>query len=388
MNSSRRSLLKGASALALLLATPFPVFAIQQHRKVVDILGREVFLPKEVKRIYIADSGLFVLYASLNKDAFSERLIAMPSSFRTSDLNLYRQYTQAFPSLLSLPEFSAMSSGHFNSEKLISLKPDVIIVATGTYQAININGVLSLLTKANIPVVAFDLSLDPLKNTPLSITEMGKLLGNTQQSLAMNQFSEKYINHISSLLQKTPFLRPNVLFERAAGFTPECCLSYGNSSMGQMLYAAGGNNLGSEYITGSYGLLNQETVIYSRPDKIFLTGADWSGYNPSGDWINLGPGANLVLAKQQLAILMQRLAYKTLNAARKKEVYALWHVFYDSPFGFIGLLKMATWLHPQRFFTLDVDTVFQDYYAQFLPVKWQEGYWITLREDDKNDKDN
>lgn len=153
--------------------------------------------------------------------------------------------------------------------------------------------------------------------------------------------------------------------------------------MGQMLQNAGGQNLGSEYIKGTYGVLNQETVIYAKPDKIFLTGADWSGYNPSGDWINLGPGANLDLAKQQLEILMQRLAYKTLDAVKNKQVYALWHSFYDSPFGFIAILQMAKWLHPDRFSHLDVDTIFYDYHTQFLPVKWETGYWVTLLDQDK-----
>ncbi|HCH50655.1 MAG TPA: ABC transporter substrate-binding protein [Proteus sp.] len=387
MNIYRRSLLKGASAFSLLLASPFPVYAKQKQKTIVDILKREVTLPSNLNKIYIADSGLFLLYAAVatinTTGAFDERLIAMPSAFRTADLSLYRQYTQAFPKLLSLPEFSAMSSGHFNSEKLISLKPDVIIVAIGTYRAISVNGILDLLTKANIPVIVFDLSIDPLNNTPISTEIMGNLLGNTQRSQAMNLFRQQQLAQVEQRLHQTPFVRPNILFERAAGFTPECCLSYGNGSMGQMLQLAGGKNLASEYITSTYGLLNQETVIYSKPDKIFLTGADWSSYNPTGDWVNLGPGANLQQAKLQLETLMQRLAYKTLGAVKNQQVYAIWHSFYDSPFGFIAVLQMAKWLHPKQFSHLNVDTIFYDYYDQFLPVKWQEGYWVTLLPQEK-----
>ncbi|MEQ4921915.1 ABC transporter substrate-binding protein [Proteus hauseri] len=383
MDNYRRSLLKGASAFSLLLASPFPVYAKQKQRVIVDILKREITLSSNLNKIYIADSGLFLLYATIYTGALYERLIAMPSAFRTADLSLYRQYTQTFPQLLALPEFSAMSSGHFNSERLISLKPDVIIIAVGTYRAISVNGVLDLLTKANIPVVVLDLSIDPLNNTPISTTIMGNLLANTQRSQAMNLFRQQQLAQVSQVLQQTPFIRPTVLFERAAGFTPECCLSYGNGSMGQMLQVAGGKNLGSEYIKSTYGLLNQETVIYSKPDKIFLTGADWSGYNPTGDWINLGPGADLQHAKLQLQILMQRLAYKTLSAVKNQQVYAIWHSFYDSPFGFIAVLQMAKWLHPKRFSHLDADAIFHDYYEKFLPVEWQEGYWVTLLDKEK-----
>lgn len=184
-------------------------------------------------------------------------------------------------------------------------------MAVGTYRAISVNGVLDLLTKANIPVVVLDLSLDPLNNTPISTAIMGNMLGNIQQSQAMNQFRQKHLTYLSDKLKNNPFKRPNVLFERAAGFTPECCLSYGNG------------------------------------------------------------------------ILMQRLAYKTLDAVKKRQVYALWHTFYDSPFGFIANLQMAKWLHPDRFSHLDADAIFHEYHTQFLPVKWASGYWVTLLEQDK-----
>lgn len=116
MDNYRRSLLKGVSAFSLLLACSFPVYAKPRQRKIVDILERDVLLPNELTQVYIADSGLFLLYDSLNQDALCERLIGVPSAFRTADLSVYRQYTSAFPQLLGLPEFTAMSSGHFNSE--------------------------------------------------------------------------------------------------------------------------------------------------------------------------------------------------------------------------------------------------------------------------------
>lgn len=112
---------------------------------------------------------------------------------------------------------------------------------------------------------------------------------------------------------------------------------------------------------------------------MIVTGGQWQSYNPGGDWVGLGPGADLAVAEKQLAVLMKRPAFKTLAAVQQRECYAIWHAFYDSPFGFIAVLKFAAWLHPALFADIDADAVFRSFYQQFLPVPWQPGYWVSLR---------
>lgn len=377
MDSDKRQLIKAGMAAAALYSLPCIVMG-QQGKRVQDILTREVMCPIEAKRIYLADSGLVYLYASLCKGELSERLIGLPKNFRSADFNSYCQYMAAFPALKTLPTFSALASGQLNIEALISLRPDVIFVTTGTFAAIRVNGALVHLTRAAIPVVVLDMSLDPMNNTPRSIVIMATVLNELAQAEAINGFIASQLTRVSTVLAKNKPVAPAVLFERAAGFTEECCLSYGKGNFAQLLTLAGGKNLGEHYISGTYGVLNQETVIFSEPEQVIVTGTNWVAYNPQGKWVNLGPGVDLLVAKQQLLELMQRPAYKTLTAVKARQVHAIWHTFYDSPFGFVALLKMATWLHPSLFPTLDAEHVFAEYYDRFLTLPWQSGYWVSL----------
>ncbi|MDI9229451.1 ABC transporter substrate-binding protein, partial [Serratia bockelmannii] len=120
------------------------------------------------------------------------------------------------------------------------------------------------------------------------------------------------------------------------------------------------------------------TVIASRPDKIVVTGSNWSHYSPSGDWVNLGPGADLALAKTRLEKLMRRPAYRTLAAAKSGKAYAIWHPFYDHPFNFVAIERLATWFHPSLFAGVDPEATFAELFARFLPIPYQPGYWVSL----------
>ena len=79
---------------------------------------------------------------------------------------------------------------------------------------------------------------------------------------------------------------------------------------------------------------------------VLVTGANWTLYSPAGDWVNLGPGADPDAARRRLARLMRRPAYRSLAAVRAGRVHAIWHPFYDNPYYFIALQRVAKWLHP------------------------------------------
>ncbi|MEQ4674865.1 ABC transporter substrate-binding protein [Providencia vermicola] len=377
MESTKRHLVKAGLAIAMLSVVPRPVFSASRP-KVTDILGRSIAYPENAQNIYLADPSLVFLFATLGIHDFVEKLVALPSNFRTADLRSYQQYCAAFPKLEQLPHLPAIGGAQANLETLLALKPDIIFTTTGTFSGLQANGLLSLLQRANVPVIVLDMSVDPLTNTPKSIAIMGNVFGLQERAHRINRFIKTQLDHVKNRLINTKLLRPKVLLERAAGFTEECCLAYGNGNFGQFLTFAGGENIANQYIHGTYGVLNQETIIHTQAQMVIVTGTDWSGYNPKGSWIGLGPGADLQLAKQKLKVLMARNAFKTLNAVKQQHVHAIWHTFYDSPFGFIAVLKFATWLYPSLFRDLDVNAVFKDFTEQFLPIEWQEGYWVSL----------
>lgn len=362
------------------LATVPVAFAGQKgtERTVTDIAGRNIACPDVPKRIYLADPSLLFLYASLVNAGFTQRLVAIPAGFRAADRLSYQQYCRRFPEITALPHLPPLAAAQVNTETIVDLRPDIVFTTTGTFAAMEAAGTTLLLERAGIRIIVLDMSIDPLKNTPLSIAIMAKVFQLQEKASEINTFIRTHLEDISSRLAIAGRAPIPVLLERAAGFSEECCYAYGNGNFAQFLTFAGGKNIGADYIDGTYGVLNQETIIYTKPQKVIVTGSNWQGYNPGGDWVGLGPGADLIQAEKQLGKLMQRPAFKTLAAVQKRECYAIWHTFYDSPFGFIAVLKFAVWLHPDLFSDIDPDAVFHAFYTRFLPVGWQPGYWVSL----------
>ncbi|MFZ4831853.1 ABC transporter substrate-binding protein [Rouxiella sp. Mn2063] len=372
----RRLFIKTA-ALTLLSLSP-ALRAQADTQVIIDIAGRQVTLRYPLTRIFLAEGNLFYTVAALSADSPAEKLVGWRNNFRTADLDSYRLYCHYFPELATLPEFSGVEQMQFNLERLIALHPQVMILNLNSKTTIEVSGLMSKLTAANIPVVFVDMSINLMSNTARSITIMGQLFDSPLRANSLNRFRQHQLSQISNTLAQYTPLKPRVMMERAAGLYDECCLSWGKSNYGQMVDIAGGFNLAEKYITGVYGKLSQETVIASHPDKIVVTGSNWSQYSPNGDWVNLGPGASLEQAKKNLRILMQRPAYRTLQAVQSNKVYAIWHPFYDHPFNFVAIQQLAKWFHPTLFNSLEPDKTFADLFERYLPIPYQPGYWVEL----------
>ena len=75
---------------------------------------------------------------------------------------------------------------------------------------------------------------------------------------------------------------------------------------------------------------------------------------------------------------MRRPAYRTLRAVKARQVHAIWHPFYDNPYYFIALQRVAKWLHPELFADLDPRATLQTMFTQFQPIPLTGVYWTSL----------
>ncbi|EAU5747422.1 TPA: ABC transporter substrate-binding protein [Salmonella enterica subsp. enterica serovar Muenchen] len=373
----RRRFLKVTALLAL--SAPFQSIRAHASTQVItDIVGRRVTLCYPLHRIFLAEGNLFYTVAALNPHSPMEKLVGWRDNFRTADLDSYNLYLHYFPELAQLPTFAGVQQTQFDLEKLISLRPEVMILNANTRIAVETSGMMARLTAANIPVVFVDMSIGLMSNSARSIAIMGQLFDNPQRADSLIRFRQRHLDAIVGILSRQTPPRPRVMMERAAGLYDDCCLSWGKGNFGEMVDIAGGVNLAEMYIHGVYGTLNPEAVIVSSPDKIVVTGSNWSLYSPHGDWVNLGPGADLELAKVRLAKLMHRPAYRTLVAVKRGNVYAIWHPFYDHPFNFVAIERLATWFHPSLFANVNPGATLAELFDRYLPVPYQPGYWVSL----------
>ncbi len=377
--SGRRQLLKGMLAGGALCTTCLSRAISANRPQIVDIANRTVPLDFPVKRVILGDGPLAYIVALLQPENPFANIIGWGDNFRAADLGGYSAYQARFPAIDHIPTFRGSNVGAIDIELAISLEPDVVILNLSSLPAAQSSGLMRHLADANIPVVFVDFRTKMFENTTRSITIMGELLGRADRAADFIQFRQTQIERIITPLKKIKH-HPTVMIERAAGLYDDCCLSYGNGNFGQLVATAGGDNIGAHWLFSTFGTLHPEQVIASNPDIIIVTGANWSLYSPAGDWINLGPGANLEEGRARLSKLMERPAYRALSAVTNKQVHAIWHPFYDNPYHFIAMQQIAKWLHPDIFSDLDPAATFKELHQRFLPVTYQSGYWLSLNE--------
>jgi iron complex transport system substrate-binding protein len=325
----------------------------------------------------LGDGPLAYVMALLQPGKPFSTVVGWGDNFRSADLGGYEAYRERFPEMEQIPTFRGSAVGAINAELAIALAPDVVILNLSSRAAAESSGLMSHLAHAGIAVVFVDFRTSMFGNTERSIKIIGELLGRQDRADDFLQFRKTQIERVTLPLTQVRS-RPSVMIERAAGLYDDCCLSYGDGNFGELVTVAGGMNLGTRFLHGTFGTLHPEQVIESDPDVVLVTGANWSLYSPAGDWVNLGPGADLAEGQARLHRLMNRPAFRSLRAVKQRQVYAIWHPFYDNPYYFIALQRVAKWLHPTLFASLDPDATFRELHARFLPVSYQPGYWLSL----------
>ncbi|MGO4405148.1 ABC transporter substrate-binding protein [Bosea sp. RAF48] len=172
----------------------------------------------------------------------------------------------------------------------------------------------------------------PLRNTEPSLRSLGRLFGNELVADALIAFRKDQIARVTGPIAGHPDLkRPLVMLDRIPGFSDACCVTFGNENFGLMVEMAGGRNLGSELLPGTFGTINPETIITREPDVVIATGGNWDMLAPGGGWVGLGPGADLSAARSRLEALAKRPAFAHGKAVAERRVFAIWHQFYNSP---------------------------------------------------------
>lgn len=379
VDNRRRILLRGLLAMGILVSIAPSAATLPAVKTIKDIAGRTVRINTPIKRILLANGSLAYSMALLRQqDPFGD-IIGLGKDFRDGDSGSWQVYSQQFPQIKQIPMLPAGTLQMASAEQIIRLLPDVVIMNLSSRPVAESSAVMSMLEQAAIPIIFTDFRQHIMANSGKSIAILGELLDARQTASEFLQFRQQQIQRITQPLAGIRY-KPRVILERAPGIYPDCCLSYGNANLGELVNIAGGDNIGGHFISGTFGQLNPEQIIAADPDIILLTGANWSAWSPQGSWINLGPAADPSEGLPRLHRLIQRPVWKTLRAVNNGQVYAIWHTFYDNPCNFIALQYFAKWLHPELFTTLDPDATFRELHQRFLPIPYQAGYWLSLRQ--------
>lgn len=367
--------LLGASALSFIAASLVQADPIT----LTDIAGREVTVDAPVDRVILGEGRQIFFAAVLDREDPFARVVGWRDDFRQASPESYDIYAEKFPQLTEIPVFGGFKDGSFDIEQAVSLKPDVMIMNLESKAATDEAGYEEKLAKVGIPIVYVDFREKPFEHTSQSMEIIGKLFGEEEKAAEFNAFYENQIARVTDVIAGQENLqRPLVFVERAGGYSEDCCMSFGDGNFGRFVELAGGTNMGTEFIPGTFGTVNAEQVIASDPDQVVVTGGNWDAYVPGGAWVGMGPGSDIDVAKAKLAALTERPAFTGVKAVEEGNVHAIWHQFYNSPYSFAAVQQLAVWLHPELFPDLDPEATMADLHERFLPVDYRPGYWVSL----------
>jgi len=320
---------------------------------VTDIAGREVTVEAPVERVILGEGRQIYLLGALEPEAPFAHVVGWRKDFSEADPDNYAAYAAKFPELKDIPTFGGFKDGTFDVEQAATLQPDVVLMNLEAKAATEDAAYDDKLAQLGIPIVYVDFREDPIKHTIPSMRLMGRLLGDEERAQAFIDFAEAQMARVTNTIEAADPERPKVFVDRAGGYSEDCCMSFGPANFGEYVELAGGTNIAADIIPNTFGTLNPEQIIAANPDHVVVTGGNWDAYVPDGNWVGVGPGADMDAAREKLQALTERTAMTGINAVKNDNFHAIWHQFYNSPYYFVAVQQLAKWLHPELFSDLD-----------------------------------
>lgn len=369
----RFSSLAVATAVAL-TATAWA--SAPQAKTVVDIYQRTVAVPDNPQRIILGESRMLYSLALITDGDPSLHVVGWPGDMPHYDPQSWQLYVKAFPHIASVPQLGTASYDQMSVEKMLSLKPDLVILPRYAKRPSSEGTIEQQLTQAGVAFIYVDFRVDQLHNTVPSLRLLGEVLNSQQKTERFISFYQQHMQFISQTLAGYQGAKPKVMLQLHLGRRESCCTTVANGNLADLLAFAGGDNIAKNAFKGVYGEMNPESVIVANPDVFITTGM--SGAEKPDD-LQLGPLVSAEQATQSFRRLISKQSIlSNLRAVKDGNAYSLWHNFYLSPYHLLDVEVFAKAFYPQLFASLDPQKTLQQLYQQFLPIPLSGTYWTRL----------
>ena len=163
---------KLAAALALSL---LPLaFAAQAEITTTDVVGRKVTVPDVPKRVVLG--FYYEDYLAIAGPGSLDRVVGLSlTTWKDWRPKQFAAYEKALPKLKTLPDVGSTDDNTFSIEKLIATKPDLLILATFSYEALGES--VKQIEAAGIPVLVLDYLSQTVDKHVASTLALGKIMG-------------------------------------------------------------------------------------------------------------------------------------------------------------------------------------------------------------------
>ena len=363
---SRRDLLALPFALPLAAAVPARARAAAPF---TDAIGRPISLKAPAERIVLGFN--FEEFTAIAGPAGWDRVVGMSktlwSSWRTAT---YKRYLGPIPRLAALPDVGTTDDNSFSLEKLLSLKPDLVVLAEWSFSVLAQQ--VAQLEAAGIPVLVIDYNAEIPARHVASTLALGHATGQVERAQAL---AELYMTKLTDIQRRTAgaIRKPSAYIELGQGGPSAIGNTYWKGMWGRLLDLIGADNIAAGRIAGAWGPLSPEYVLAANPDAIFIAGSSWQG-RPAA--VLTGFDADIETARARLRPYEQRPGWPGLKAIREGNLFAIEHGLCRALFDYTAMQYLAKQLFPDRFADVDPAAELRRYHEQFLPVRFT-GTWMA-----------
>ena len=362
---SRRRLLAALAPLAL------PLPALAQTRRIVDALGREVAVTPRPERIVVMFN--YEEFTAIAGVEGWQRLVGMNrvvwEGWRPA---IFARYREVIPRLATLPDTGNTDEGTFSAERVIALRPDLLMMPAWSWLAAET--ARTQILAAGIPILVFDYNAQTLERHVASTLAIGAAMGAEARAA---ELAERYRRTTGDILERAGRaagpVRPKIHLELGQGGMEVIGNSYAPATMwGRILAMLGVQNIAEGRVPGNYGPIAAEAVLAANPDFIYIGASSWLN-RPRA--VRTGYGVTAEETRRSLAPYATRPGWPGLAAIRNGELHAIEHGLCRTLFDDTAMLYIARRAWPGAFEGMDPVAALAEYHARYLPVPFS-GTWM------------
>ena len=350
-----------------------------ENIEITDVSGQTVTLKKPAERVVVqwsASGGAFLTMAALEGKDVAKTIVGidpMLSKFRT---DMWDQFKKDVPELEKIPVIGTVNDKTFDTEKVISLNPDVIFIPLNMKDQYE-SDYKPKLDAAGITTIYIDYHAEKLENHQKSIEAIGKALGKEDRAEEIKKF---YTDRLTKVLDRVKTInktKPTVYIE-AGNEGPETFgVSYSEKVAWGALTTRVGGDLITKDVVKSAEPVNPEFVLDRNPDIIMITGSYWPKKASS---MRLGFDTDEARSQELLkAFTTERKGWDTLKAVTNKKVFSAHHGLPREVYDVAVFEYLAKTFYPEEFSDVDPANTLKEFYDKFLPFTYGGIWFMQLK---------
>ncbi|MCR2100341.1 ABC transporter substrate-binding protein [Campylobacter upsaliensis] len=347
-------------ALFLMLVSSF---SFSKEVILKDVLDREVKLNLPIKRIALG--FYYTDFLAVGGVKALDKVVGFSKAVWTDWTPAsWELYSKTLPQLNSIADFGEVEVGTFSVEKVLALKPDLLILAAWQYQVLEFD--LEPIIEANIPIIVLDYNKEKVELHAKSTELLGVITGEEKRAKELIDFYKNTANEVANRIEKAQLPKPKIYIEFGNKGPNETGFTYGKDMWGALIDLAGGENIAAPFVK-QWAPINPEQVIVSKPDVIMIAGRE-TELKKNQEAMVMGFNIDEKEALKRLEAYKNRPGWSALPAIKDNRLYGLYMGASRTLADAAMIQYIAKALYPSLFEDIDPIQTYINFHKNYLPV--------------------